>query len=113
KTPVAAAPSPNGSARGERPPIRVVAIGASTGGPQALQAILTRLPVGFPVPVLCVQHISAGFLKGLVDWLDGQCSVRVAIARPGQLALPGNVYFPRSEERRVGKEWRSGVCAKQ
>src|SRR5262249_26086356 len=60
-----------------RPPIltashRMVAIGASTGGPQALMTILARLPAAFPVPVLCVQHISEGFLKGLVEWLAGQ-----------------------------------------
>ena len=49
--------------------VRIVAIGASTGGPQALQTILTALPSDFRVPVLCVQHISDGFLRGLVDWL--------------------------------------------
>src|SRR5437868_11373045 len=69
-------PTNNGARPSERPRVRIVAIGASTGGPQALQAILTQLPVSFPVPVLCVQHISTGFLKGLVEWLDDQCSVR-------------------------------------
>jgi len=93
--------SSNGARLGERPPLRLLAIGASTGGPQALQVILTKLPTSFPVPVLCVQHISAGFLQGLVDWLAGQCHVRVAIARSGQLALPGNVYFPEEQRHLV------------
>jgi two-component system chemotaxis response regulator CheB len=76
---------------------RVVAIGASTGGPQALQEILTQLPPDFPCPVLCVQHISEGFLKGLVDWLAAQCRVKVRIARSGETPLAGTVYFPAEE----------------
>jgi len=73
--------------------IRVVTIGASTGGPQALQNILSQLPSHFPVPVICTQHISSGFLQGLVDWLSSQCQLPVAIAQPGELLLPGKVYF--------------------
>jgi two-component system chemotaxis response regulator CheB len=76
---------------------RVVAIGASTGGPQALQEILTQLPPDFPSPVLCVQHISEGFLQGLVDWLAAQCQMKVKIARSGETPLPGTVYFPAEE----------------
>ncbi|HEX8235566.1 MAG TPA: chemotaxis-specific protein-glutamate methyltransferase CheB [Abditibacteriaceae bacterium] len=78
-------------------PVRIVAIGASTGGPQALQEILTQLPPDFPCPVLCVQHISEGFLQGLVEWLAAQCRVRVKIARSGETPLPGTVYFPEEE----------------
>jgi two-component system chemotaxis response regulator CheB len=78
-------------------PVRIIAIGASTGGPQALQAILPRLPARFPVPVLCVQHISRGFLPGLVDWLAAQCRVKVRVARAGELLQPGHVYFPAQE----------------
>lgn len=77
--------------------VRIVAIGASTGGPQALQIILSKLPARFPAPVLCVQHISAGFLVGLVDWLAAQCRVKIQIARPGEMLLPGRVYFPEEE----------------
>ncbi|HIK16379.1 MAG TPA: chemotaxis-specific protein-glutamate methyltransferase CheB [Leptolyngbyaceae cyanobacterium M33_DOE_097] len=72
---------------------KVVAIGASTGGPQALHKILKQLPADFPVPILCVQHISEGFLQGLVDWLAAECSLRVTIAQPGEFPRPGNVYF--------------------
>jgi two-component system, chemotaxis family, protein-glutamate methylesterase/glutaminase len=75
--------------------VRMVAIGASTGGPQALQTILTELPPDFPVPILCVQHISDGFLQGLVNWLAAQCRLKVKIAQPGELALPGTIYFPQ------------------
>jgi len=74
--------------------LRVVAIGASTGGPQALQAVLSALPENFPAPVLCVQHISHGFLKGLVDWLGRECRLPLHVARGGQRLEPGAVYFP-------------------
>lgn len=78
-------------------PPRIVAIGASTGGPQVLAAILSALPGGFPWPILCVQHISKGFLGGMVEWLDSQCRLRVRIAQPGEMALPGHVYFPAED----------------
>ncbi len=74
--------------------ISLVAIGASTGGPQALKEVLQNLPTNLPVPVLCVQHISDGFLQGLVDWLSTCSSLRVTVAKPDELALPGVVYFP-------------------
>ena len=73
---------------------QIVAIGASTGGPPALQTILSQLPGDFPLPVLCVQHISAGFLPGLVSWLAAQCQVKIQIARSGEIPQPGVVYFP-------------------
>ncbi len=73
---------------------RLVAIGASTGGPQALQTILTQLPHNFPIPVICVQHISEGFLSGLVSWLSTDCALKVQIAPLGGVPLPGNIYFP-------------------
>jgi len=75
--------------------IRMVTIGASTGGPQALQAILSTLPENFPLPILCVQHINEGFLGGLVDWLSSQCRIKIEIATPGLFPLPGTVYFPQ------------------
>lgn len=73
---------------------KLLALGASTGGPQALLAILQQLPKTFPVPIVCVQHISDGFLQGLADWLDANCALRVTIAAPGERPLPGVVYFP-------------------
>jgi len=75
--------------------VRIVAIGASTGGPQALHTILTELPSDWPVPVLCVQHISEGFLSGLVEWLAGQCRLKIEVARAGERPVPGTIYFPQ------------------
>lgn len=83
---------------------RIVAIGASTGGPQTLQTILTRLPANYAAPVVVVQHISPGFLAGLVDWLDAQCRLRVKISRSGETAAPGNIYFPQEDTHLVLSE---------
>ena len=74
---------------------RIVAVGASTGGPQALQTILAQLPADFPAAILCVQHISEGFLVGLVDWLATQCALSVKIAQSAEQPLPGTIYFPQ------------------
>ncbi|NMG58908.1 chemotaxis-specific protein-glutamate methyltransferase CheB [Geitlerinema sp. P-1104] len=76
----------------------LVAIGASTGGPQALQGILQQIPPGFPVPIVCVQHISRGFLTGLVNWLNTECRVPVRIAQPGMRAEAGVIYFPPEDQ---------------
>lgn len=83
------------SAPGRSGHIRIVAIGASTGGPQALQEILTKLPSDFPAPVICIQHISEGFLQGLVAWLTSQCMMKVKVAQSGEFPWPGMVYFPQ------------------
>jgi two-component system chemotaxis response regulator CheB len=74
--------------------VQAIAIGASTGGPQALQAILGSLPAVLPAPIFAVQHISDGFLTGLVAWLNQTCPVRVEIAQPGATPQPSVVYFP-------------------
>lgn len=87
-------------ARASQPPVPVpakgidfVAIGASTGGPPALQAVLGGLDKDFPVPILVVQHISAGFLPGLSEWLGQTTALQVQIAAHGIEALPGHVYL--------------------
>jgi two-component system chemotaxis response regulator CheB len=74
------------------PDIRLIGIGASTGGPPVLQTILAGLPKDFPVPLLIVQHIAAGFLPGMVDWLSQTTGLRVHIAAHGATPLPGHAY---------------------
>jgi two-component system chemotaxis response regulator CheB len=78
-------------------PVRIIVIGASTGGPPALQAILSTLPPHFPLPIVCVQHISKGFQEGLVQWLSVICNLKVAVAREGGAPAPGTIYFPQEE----------------
>jgi two-component system chemotaxis response regulator CheB len=72
---------------------RILVIGASTGGPVALRTVLSALPAAFPWPVLCVQHISKGFMAELMVWLAGCCRLKVAAARPGERPQPGIVHF--------------------
>jgi two-component system chemotaxis response regulator CheB len=72
--------------------IKLVAIGASTGGPIALQKILCLLPKNLPVPILIVQHIAKGFLKGLVEWLSETTGHNVHVAADNENPKQGNVY---------------------
>lgn len=73
---------------------KMIVIGASTGGPQALEVILPRLKGNFPLPIICIQHISHGFLKGMITWLGTLSSLVIEIAKHGQVPLPGHLYFP-------------------
>lgn len=72
--------------------IRIVAIGASTGGPLVLQTILSGLSKDFPVPLLIVQHMTHGFTRGLVEWLAQTTGFHVHLAIHGELLLPGHAY---------------------
>jgi len=76
---------------------KMLAIGASTGGPQALKALLAPLPASLPLPVLCVQHISKGFLQGLLDWLAPHCQLPIRLAEAGDRPQAGTIYFPRED----------------
>lgn len=73
--------------------IKVISIGASTGGPVVIQTILSRLPKEFQIPLLIVQHIAKGFLSGMVDWLSETSVVTVKIAVNGENIKPGHAYF--------------------
>ena len=73
--------------------IQIIAIGASTGGPMALQIILSRLPEDLPVPVLIVQHIASGFVKGFLEWLSITSGIKLKIAEDRETILPGIGYM--------------------
>lgn len=77
--------------------IKVIAMGASTGGPPVLQTILAMLPKDLPVPVLIVQHMAAGFITSFVEWLAQSSSLPVHVAMNGELILPGHVYIAPDE----------------
>ena len=76
--------------------VRVVAIGASTGGPQALSLILAELPPDFAAAVVVVQHMAEGFIEGLAGWLDDMCALPVAVGVSGRRLLPGTVTIAPS-----------------
>jgi len=72
---------------------QIVAIGCSTGGPQALKSILQDLPADFSLPIVIVQHISPGFICGMAEWLQGFTPLKVCVSEDGQALEPGNIYF--------------------
>jgi two-component system, chemotaxis family, protein-glutamate methylesterase/glutaminase len=80
---------------------RVVAIAASTGGPPALQRLLSGLPPEFAAPVLVVQHITQGFAGGLAHWLDSVCPLRVKLAEHGEPLAARTVYLA-PDDRHLG-----------
>jgi two-component system chemotaxis response regulator CheB len=73
-----------------------VAIGASTGGPIALQAILSRLQPGLCAPLVIVQHISSGFSDGFAQWLAQASNHVVRVPRHGETLEPGIAYVAPS-----------------
>jgi len=75
------------------PDIQLIGMGASTGGPPALQTILSGLPANFGVPLLIVQHIAQGFLPAMVEWLSDTTARRVHIATHDTLPQPGDAYI--------------------
>jgi two-component system chemotaxis response regulator CheB len=72
--------------------VRVIVIGASTGGPPALAAILADLPADLNVPVLVVQHMADGFVEALARWLDETSPMPVVMATHGRRLVPGTVH---------------------
>ena len=92
--------------------IRLIAIGASTGGPQALVTVLAQLPVDLPQAVLVVQHMAEAFIPGLVSWLDGLVTLPVVVATTGQRLAPGTVTVaPGGGNLLVRDERLRVVCA--
>jgi two-component system chemotaxis response regulator CheB len=75
------------------PAIKIVALGASTGGPTALLEVLSKLPRPLSVPLVGVQHIADGFLPGLARWLGESSGIRVEIAESAQSPRPGVFYL--------------------
>jgi two-component system chemotaxis response regulator CheB len=72
----------------------VIGIGTSTGGPAALRELLGHLPADFALPVLVVQHMSEGFLGGLVAWLGAVLALPVRLAEDGARPQPGVTVAP-------------------
>ena len=90
--------------------IGLVAVAASTGGPAALQRILLDLPGDFAAPILVVQHIAAGFISGLAEWLNANSGLRVKVAEHGEVALEHTVFLaPEDRQMGIGGDGRLTV----
>lgn len=77
---------------------KVVAIASSTGGPEALSILLSALPEKFPCPIVIAQHISDGFVSGMVEWFQRISKLNVKVAAEGEIIAGSKVYFPPSEK---------------
>lgn len=100
------APARPSAARPRLPNLKpeIVAIGVSTGGPQALTQVLPKLPASFPTPIVVVQHMPPMFTKSLAEDLDRRCQLRVSEATQGQPLRRGEIIIaPGGRQMRVAK----------
>ena len=72
---------------------KLLAIGTSTGGPVALQKILTQLPSTFPLPIILIQHMPAAFTKAFAERLNVLCKIKVKEAENDDILIPGCAYL--------------------
>jgi two-component system chemotaxis response regulator CheB len=86
-------PSLKKGARSSLPPSRIIAIGISTGGPNALQFVLSQIPADFPCSILVVQHMPEGFTEMFARRLDECCALDVSEAKSGDLLFSGRVLI--------------------
>jgi two-component system chemotaxis response regulator CheB len=81
--------------------IQVLAIGASTGGPNALSEIFTNLPAGLPVPILIVQHMPPMFTRLLAERLSSQSPIHVQEAKSGDVIKPGEAWIAPGDHHMI------------
>jgi two-component system chemotaxis response regulator CheB len=91
---------------------RLVVLGTSTGGPVALQRVLTTLPGDFPVPLMLVQHMPAGFTRAFAARLDQLCAIRVQEAEDGSLLRPGQALLAPGGLQALVQRGRSGAVVR-
>ena len=108
RAPVSAAPrAPAGPVL--KVPPRLIAIGSSTGGPQALAAFVRRLPRRLPVPVVVVQHMPAGFTAMLAQHLDALGGPRCKEAEEGDVLQPAQLYVAPGDRHMLLRKLGSGA----
>jgi two-component system chemotaxis response regulator CheB len=89
--------------------VEVVAMGVSTGGPNALAALLPRLPADFPVPVMIVQHMPPMFTRLLAERLHANSALSIREARPGQELRSGEVWIAPGDYHMVLEKTAAGA----
>ncbi|HKV39042.1 MAG TPA: chemotaxis protein CheB, partial [Blastocatellia bacterium] len=89
---------------------KLVAIGASSGGPNALRFLLPRIPADFDAGIVVVQHMPESFTAVMAKWLDEICEVEVKEASDGDIALPGRVFIaPGSAHMKIRRSAQGPV----
>lgn len=89
--------------------IRLIVIGTSTGGPVALQSVLTMLPQGYPIPIVVVQHMPPSFTKAFAERLDRMCMCSVREVQDSELMMPATIYIAPGGFQTVVKRRSDGV----
>jgi two-component system chemotaxis response regulator CheB len=90
---IADVPQPKKVSRATLPPSRIIAIGISTGGPNALQFLLSQIPAEFPASIVVVQHMPEGFTEMFARRLDECCAIDVQEAKSGDLLAAGRALI--------------------
>jgi two-component system chemotaxis response regulator CheB len=90
---IADPPAPKKGSRVALPPNRIIAIGISTGGPNALQFLLSQIPAEYPASIVVVQHMPEGFTEMFARRLDECCAIDVQEAKSGDLLVAGRVLI--------------------
>lgn len=85
--------APVKSYNGKRGGIQLLAIGTSTGGPVALQEVLTKIPADFPCPIVMVQHMPGTFTPAFAQRLNGMCAINIKEAADGDVLEAGHAYL--------------------
>jgi two-component system, chemotaxis family, protein-glutamate methylesterase/glutaminase len=89
----------------------IIAIGASVGGPMALRKILSQLKADFPLPIVIVQHMSQGFIKGFAQWLAEGIALKVKSAIDNEILQSATVYIaPEQKHLEIERVQEKLVC---
>ncbi len=91
---------------------RLVVIGASTGGPTAIQKLLSALPANFPLPILVVVHMPESFTPTYAQRLDAQCAISVKEAVDGDPLGPGQALVAPGGRQMVLDQWRANTVVR-
>lgn len=91
---------------------QVIAIGSSTGGPVALQEILTKLPETFPLPIVLVQHMPSTFTAAFAQRLDKLCRVQIKEAADGDVLTPGQALLAPGGSQMVFERRGTGIMVR-
>jgi two-component system chemotaxis response regulator CheB len=84
-------------------PYKLLAIGTSTGGPVALQKVLSELPANYPLPIVLIQHMPASFTPAFAERLNSICKIQVREARDGDLIRAGTALLaPGGKQMMIG-----------
>jgi two-component system chemotaxis response regulator CheB len=111
RTPVAPALPPKKIAIAERgrAHIEILAIGTSTGGPNALAEVIPAIPVDFPIPIVIVQHMPPLFTRMLAERLDKDSAISVHEGEPGRKLEPGHAWIAPGDYHMVLERRAAGV----